>query len=339
MTELDSDVARVLDAGAPASGQPDWEAVVAAARARDRRTSTRRAAIAAVAVLGAAVAVALWPSDSRPRGVLDRALAAVGEGPVVHLVLREGWGGTLIDLETGKRERVNGEREIWYDPKRGLREISRFGGSVEGDTFYPRGRVAPYLEKTFASLAQGYRRALESRRARVVERARVEGIDVYWIRVDAEMLPDAADDRLHEWAHDVGVSQQTYEPVFLRETRDGNVSPDGPSRVLEMKMLPDGSGDFDAPHIDDVNSNASRIRSAPIPLARAADALGRAPLWAGNALEGVPLQHVQRVEERTGKIQASHEPERAEGEAALVRAGELADQYALPYVRRRLNER
>ena len=58
----------------------DWDAVAADLR---RRRTMSVGALAAVA-LAVAAAVLLWPASSHQGGVLDRALAAVGDGPVLH---------------------------------------------------------------------------------------------------------------------------------------------------------------------------------------------------------------------------------------------------------------
>src|SRR5207253_6827430 len=104
-----------------------------------------------------------------------------GDGPVLHVGIRSGWGGTLVDLATGAGTQLHGEEEIWYDPARGVHDVSRFEGVVQGDAVYPPGRV-PYLDRTLAVLANGYRQALRDGTARVLGPDVVDGRPVYWIR-------------------------------------------------------------------------------------------------------------------------------------------------------------
>jgi hypothetical protein len=47
---------------------------------------------------------------------------------------------TVVDLRTGERRRLDEEREVWYDPQRGLHTIDRVGGGVQSDELYGPGR-------------------------------------------------------------------------------------------------------------------------------------------------------------------------------------------------------
>ena len=300
MGGLDPRVAATLETLSPPRPAPDrWNAVVASAM-RTSRVLLRTAAVAAVAAAALAVALA-WPFGGGPRGtVLERALAAVGDGPVLHVVLRDEWGGTLVDLRTGERRRIHGERELWYDPKRGIHEVSSFAGVPQGDALYPPGRVR-FLDKTLHGLATGYRRALEDGTARVLGTDVVDGRPVYWIRVDAELLPDVADGRDHEWAHDVAVSRETFEPVATRETRDGVPGPDTGATILRVESLPEGAGDFTAapePNWSGVSLGLGAIGS--LTPAQASEVLGRRALWPGRSVDGVQLAGIAKTEGRQG---------------------------------------
>src|SRR5439155_142676 len=99
------------------------------------------------------------------------------------------------------------------------------------------------IDKKLGSLVTRYRQAVHDGSALVLGRDVVEGHPVYWIRVDSEMLPDARK-KLHKWAHDVAVSQKTFEPVAVREVRDGRTGPKGNSIVLEAESLPKDKGNF-----------------------------------------------------------------------------------------------
>jgi hypothetical protein len=98
-----------------------------------RGRATRLAALAAV--IGLVVALALVSPWSGRGGLVDRALAAIGSGEVIHVVrTREDPGRTLLDLRTGKEIPVVYTQEIWFDGERGLlRSVQRTGGTVTGE--------------------------------------------------------------------------------------------------------------------------------------------------------------------------------------------------------------
>jgi len=275
----------------------DWEAVLHDARRRRLRRWPLRAAVA-FAVSGAvAVAVLAWPFQGQQGGVLERALAAIGDGPVLHVVLRDEVGGTLVDLRSGERQPVHGENEVWYDIDRGLvHSISRFGDVVQHEEVYEPKEPPTELR----ALAREYRQALESGTARVAGEGVVEGEAVTWITIRSELLPDVADGRDHEWAQQVAVSGRTFRPVALRETRDGLPGPGTGQRVLELGLLPAGAGDFTTSEADRRERVFSQGRE-PIALEEAHAILGRAPLWLGREHAGLPLGAVFRETTRSGR--------------------------------------
>jgi Sigma-70 region 2 len=161
--------------------------------------------------------------------VAARALAAADDGPVLHVVLRGEWGGTLVDLETGRQTPVHGENEIWYDPDRPLvRTISRLGESVQHERVYDPGEPPAEL----VALGREYRKALQSGSARVAGEGTIDGERVTWITIRSKMLPDSADGKFHEWVQQVAVSHETFRPIATRDTRDGRPGPGTLQRVL-----------------------------------------------------------------------------------------------------------
>ena len=305
MQELDESIREALDAVVPPRDDAgDWDAVVRDARAAGRRKRWAvRAAVVGAAVVTVSLVALAAPFESKRGGILERARAAIGDGPVLHAVLREGWGGTLVDLRTGERSPLHAEREVWYDRSRGLHAISRLGGVVEGEVFYERLSMPPYERQVFDAIVGGYERAVRSGDARVLGPGEVDGVPVHWIRVHEEFHRDVADDRSHEWAHDVAVSRETFEPVAMRETLDGKVSPDGVTRILRLETLAAGEGDFAAPPRDDGDRTAMRYGLGfddPLALVETPLVLGRTPLWPGPAVHGVPFARAWEFELATG---------------------------------------
>jgi hypothetical protein len=284
------DVIQRMEAEPEAAG--DWNAVVRDAGVRRGRVLPL-GALAAVAALAALALFQPWSREDPP--FLERALAAVDGGPVLHAVLRGEWGGEAVDLETGRRRPVHGEQEVWYDPGRGLiRSVSRLGETVQHDETFK----ATNGHVDIVGLGRDYRAALESGTARIAGQDLIDGEPVTWVVVRSEMLPDT-DGRDHEWAQQVAVSNETYKPVALRDTRDGRPPPTSLRRVLALEMLPAGEGDFSAEKT--VGEGPFQFGGRPIQLERASDVLGRTPLWLGRGHEGLPLAQIKETFHKRGQ--------------------------------------
>lgn len=264
----------------------DWDRVAAAARSK--RRPVRLGLVAAALVAVAAVALA-WPFHASNGGLLDRARAAIGSGSVLHVVLRGDWGGTLVNLRTGERTPVYGEDEYWYDTQGGrVHEISRLGTVVQSEELYGPQKPPPDL----AALGRTYRRALENGTARIAEEATLDGEPVAWVTIQRRLLPDVSDGKDHVWEQQVAVSRKTFEPVALRETRDGKPGPDTEQRVLRLELMP--TGDFTADESNSLDGLGFGQRRTTIPLGQAAGTLGRPPIWLGREYEGLPLAQADR---------------------------------------------
>lgn len=293
----DTRIAELLDELTPTydDSRGDWGRVAASARRRrDQRGAPwwlMRLGFVAAAIAVAAALVLAWPFQGNQGGVLDRALAAIGDGPVLHVVLRGEWGGTLVDLNSPKRTAVNGENEIWYDTARGVvHSISRLGGVIQHQELYQPKQPPAEL----AALGHEYKQALESGTARISGEAVIAGEPVVWVTIHSERLPDVADGKDHEWAQQVAVSRRTFEPVALRETRDGQPGPETGQRVLELEFLPAGAGDFSASEDRSLDGMAVKMGREPIALEQARATLGRTPLWLGREYGGLSLAQTYR---------------------------------------------
>jgi hypothetical protein len=292
----DARIAELLDELTPSYDDRggNWERVAAAAGAKDRRRLTfsrgARVAVLAAAVAAAAALTLAWPFTSQHGSVLDRALAAIGRGPVLHVVLRGEWGGTLVDLNSGKRSPVYGENEIWYDSGDGqTHSIERLGGVVQDEELYK-----PYKpEADYVALGREYRRALETGTARITSEDTIDGEPVVWVTIHSELLPDVADGKDHEWAQQVAVSKRTFKPVALRETRDGRAGPGTLQRVVALELLARSDGDFTTSR-PSREGTAFRQGREPITLEQSPAVLGRRPFWLGRDYGGLPLARVYR---------------------------------------------
>jgi hypothetical protein len=296
------DVKDALDRMQPKPGaRGDWNAVLQDARVRRPPALVRPLAGVALTV-AALFALALFqPWEGESPTVLERALAAVDDGPVLHAVLRGEWGGTLVDLGTGSRKPVHGENEVWYDPDRNLvHQISRLGGVVEHELVYKPKQPPPDL----VALTEEYRQALESGTARLAGEGVVDGIEVSWITIQRRMDLDVADGKLHGWTEQIAVSRATYKPVALRDTRDGKAVPMTGRRVLELEMLPAGGGDFSAPRNSPLDGLAVSYQAFAGNLsgAEAEEVLGRRPLWSGPRVGELDLARIGLTETRSFRV-------------------------------------
>lgn len=100
-------------------------------RFRLPRIASRRALPALAAALAAAVFALLLVSPWRGTPSLsERALAAIGHAPVLHVVtVQPDWFPASIDIETGRAEQQTIETEIWFD---GDRELKKTASRLDG---------------------------------------------------------------------------------------------------------------------------------------------------------------------------------------------------------------
>lgn len=298
----------------PATSMPDelvtpdarpirWEWVIDTAETANRkrwRWLVRAVSVVGVAVAAGAGAAALaWSFGGGAHGtVLQRAAARLGDGPVLHFVIRGRWGGALVDLKTGGRNHLYATEEFWYERGRRIHEVVRFAGVPQWDATYSAGRLSS-LDQTLGSLVTRYRQALRDGSALVLGRDVVERHPVYWIRVDSEMLPDARH-RPHKWAHDVAVSQETFEPVAVRELRDGKPGSDGNSIVLKAESVPKDAGNFTRMPRNSSGLAQKIAWTGFLTPSEASAVLGRPALWAGHSVAGLDLARIWKDERGEG---------------------------------------
>jgi hypothetical protein len=110
-----------------------------------RRRLRRRAVAVALAAAAIAGVVAVLPSRDSGSSLVDQALAAVGDGGVLHIVGEVATGREILDLNSGRATPVIQQEEIWFDGDRGLRrDVMRIGGVIVDDTLQtPEGGWTP----------------------------------------------------------------------------------------------------------------------------------------------------------------------------------------------------
>lgn len=263
---------------------PDWDDVVRRAEApapEERPAATKRSRrsylarrLVPVFVLAIAafafVLIAPWQHGPGPT-VMERALAAIGDEPVIHAVLRGETGETYINLATGREAPQMETTEIWYD---GERHLEHWRSSIDGQINFdslqtPTGITTsdgpplaqhrfPTLDPALAGFVDGYRSALERGSARKVGTGRVNGHDVTWIEFTLF--------RSSRWvdAERVAVDDRSALPLQIERLANGRS--EGRSKVTLIESLPEGSGNFTAPKL--VLQATARCEIAVIPFLR-----------------------------------------------------------------------
>jgi hypothetical protein len=290
MFGADLNTAEILDrfVDVPA-GEGDWSSVVRDAtlgRPRRRRRLGALTAIAA-ALLALGLVALLAPARHGGGSIVDRALAAIGDGPVLHVVTRSPYPRyDLIDLSAGGRRSVYDELEEWSDPERGVHAIGRAEGHVVYDSVWG----VPERDPALATFMTGYRQALSSGNASVVDEGEIGGSAVYWLQIGPAESPEA-----QAQSHQVAVDRETFRPVALRWVHGGEVGPVEP--ILEIEAEPEGSGNFDGvPKPELFPGRGDVVDSTTITAAEAGSVLVTPVVWAGREVAGLPLSLVRKQE-------------------------------------------
>jgi hypothetical protein len=271
---------------------------------RRRFRPGRRFAAAGIAATAAVVTIALLPgrlADESKVGIVERALAAVSEGPVLHAIVEnEDSRAILVDLASGEETFEPERHEYWYDDERGEVRARLTVGSEVVNEFHVRRVAGPPSHRALA-FATGYREALESGKARVVRWETVDGrrAPVLSIAVpgrggDPPRMGEAAQPAYTE---EVVVDAETFEPLRFRHLYGPDVVA-GPVhwwRVVSIESIAREDDDFKAGPPSFPWKSFAPSNDEEVPTAEAATALGRPALWAGREIDGVPLERIGRV--------------------------------------------
>jgi hypothetical protein len=178
-------------------------------RRSHRRAVSRWTAVAAIGA-GALLLALLWPGSGSRNIVLDRALAAIGNQPVLHLVTRAPIGEQLVNLHTGRTTVPMYELESWSDRSaKRFHLIERVNGQVVGEVLLPQdGAGASFgpVEPAYAALWSGYREALASGKAKITRHATLYGRPVYWLTFSSVEGPGSL----------VAIDRRDYRPLAFR---------------------------------------------------------------------------------------------------------------------------
>ncbi len=264
---------------------------------RSTRSSPRRAVSrsAALVAVGAAVlaAVLLWPSGGGRHRILDRAQAAIGDGPVLHLIARVPADEELVNIRTGRSTVPTYEVESWSDRDvKRVHMIFRIDGRVVGEMLLPQdgSGAAVDVGPAYVALWTGYREALAAGTAKIAREGTLYGHSVYWLVFPA---PGGGSAR-----NEVAIDRKTYQPLDFR-FRMGSRQLD--ERVLLARTEPVSASAFtrltSRPSLlSGGTSHSSGVLETPVRPGKVA----KGWLEAGLTLGGLKLSSVSPTQDTSG---------------------------------------
>jgi hypothetical protein len=290
----------------PPPSYDELEALIEEARRRARRRRLLIAGGTVVAALaaGGILAALLWPGGKSASGgdLLEGLHAVQAQGPVRHALVEQLLPRkTTIALDTGRGRPTRQINELWWDARSGLsRMLAREDGVVVADLVqrncFGVGRGQMCLAPSpFDLLSRGVAWQPRSKIAKRVGTGTFRGHRVLW--VEQLVVPERKPPYLSgsQAAFDVithrlvGLQQRIRHPDGsggpLYDKSAITMLPDLPAKKVSF-AVPDGGaprnlgdGVWDVSH--------------KVTLARAADLLGRPPLWLDRSYRGHRLRVVQ----------------------------------------------
>lgn len=270
--------------------EPELLAVVdaiAATLAPRRRRLPRRLLLVAAAAAAAALVVAFVPFQFGGRSLDERALAAIGDGRVVHLIAtRVEADRTIVDLRSGSERPGMLAFESWFDSESGdLRTATRRDGELVADTLVAKGAGQEGVDPVVAVFIRGYREALERGELEVVRRGRLDGDEVVWVRL---VLPGARRD-------EIALDADTDLPRAFRLVVGSEAA--GPLwRVQAIDSRPHSERDFLTTDLLTGPSGGGIESERVVSTAEANELLSGQGRWAGRDVDGLQLAQVSAQE-------------------------------------------
>ena len=354
MGSLDSRIAHALDMISPPRPAPgSWDVVVeTASSAERRRRSWGLRLIAATIITAAAVATcaAFWPFSSGTGGnILDRAAAAIGDQPVLHLVLIQDAprNDQLVNISTGTPARQQFQTEVWFDSGRDLKrtvtsingvtvddllETPNGGFSTQGQVYTCPWIVGHPVEATKLNVScphaqSGAASPGASENPPSLSLALAGFLDHYEAALASGQAQQTRTGELEGrhvvWlrvtepkkspfgTQDVAVDAESYKPVLIRDV-DGRVAD---IRVRDIATEPYKAKTFSRPEQARRPSYSKTVGSIDTTPAAAAALLGGKALWLGARWHGLQFVGVSREELLTGygTTSSGDAPVRSEG--------------------------
>jgi hypothetical protein len=264
---------------------------------RSRRHVPKGVLPLAAALTSAVVVVLAAPWGGSGPSVVEDALAAIGNRPVLHAVVEYSGDDAIVDLATGRSRPRLHRIEYWFDESRHQfrSRLSTDGVRTSEQVVTARrscsdlGCVAndgltAHLDPALAGFTTRYRKALQSGDASVTGKARIEGHDVELLTFSDSTGATTT----------VAVDAATHRPVRFSSTYPGGRrSP--PFTVVAIESTSRDDDTFAPPRLSPPRPTTGEVSAGEeITLSRAEQALGRVPLWLGrDGLERIELQRTR----------------------------------------------
>jgi hypothetical protein len=258
-------------------------------RRTHRRALSRAGMLVAVGVV-ALLAVLLWPSGGGRNPILDRALAAIGNGPILHLVVRVPVGMELVNLRTGRATVPTFVIESWSDRKfKHFHMLFRQNGKIVAELLYPQDREPGLqlgdVDPSYTALWSGFRQALDSGQAKIVGKGSAYGHGVYWLRFKSPH-------------NRVAVDRRTYKVVAFRFISDSGRHTD--QRVLLARTEPFSGTAFKRLTSRPNPFSGETSHSSGVQVPQVGSSTPRKPwLQAGSIVAGLRLKEVHQTQTST----------------------------------------
>lgn len=273
----------------------------------------------AAAVIAAVAALVVGSPWGDKVSVVDYALAAVGDEPVLHLAIIDpnAATGSLVDLGSGEAIRRDIRTEIWLDERRDLKRTvlmiddqvvdeqleTSAGGLTRSGPVYTCDWIASHpaqareagvscdrsrqkdsgavsVDPALTEFADGYRSALAAGNARVSSEETIAGRDVFWLELEGGSAVDR-----------VAVDASSYRPVLV-ESRDSRTR----YEVETAETLPFRPSLFRKPQAERAQVGGGVISAEILTPAAAARALGGTLLSLPEKALGLMLVAVEQQE-------------------------------------------
>jgi len=311
-------------------------------QARGHTRLRRRGVIPVGAALAAAAVIAfllISPWQSTGGDFVQRALAAIGNGPVVHAVIEQQAGyGQLVDLSTGQAVAEPVRAEVWFDGSRNIEAVRTTisgqtldqmldtpqGGWTTGGAIITCAWIAAHpaeaakarvncdagtqtggsqqvvVDPAIAGFVDHYRALLASGDATVEGSGTYDGRQVTWLELTVKSpFPDQGPPLTER----VAIDSATSMPVVVENTAGETLF-----QIVDMETVARNAADFARPSQVDRVTGSSVISTTATTAADAAASIGGQAAWLGQSTPEVQLVGVQKLSLNVGYGPLSSRP-------------------------------
>ncbi len=194
-------------------------------------------AVAVVALIAVLAAVLPGRLGQTRMTLVDQAIAAIGSGRMIHVVLDDGLTTQRVDLRTGTTTLLRSGTEVWSDPKLGTLWISTLDGKPTQKIVAPPSRNAEAFT-WWRPYVSGYRNQLRAGDFHLVGTGQIGGHTVDWIASKPFSMVDGKTGVFSEVVTEIAISRTTYKPLYFRQRINGVLDRSSGVRVTTAETLP-----------------------------------------------------------------------------------------------------